>query len=108
MKVACGVDIVHIPSVAKMLGRDELLKKFFHLSEVKNATAEHLAGFIAAKEAFFKALGIPPKFLEVQINTQQSGRPELIVSQEFKKFKNVDVSISHDKDYAIAFVIIEL
>ena len=107
MNIACGVDIVYIPNIAKMEGKHALLQKFFHQNEIGNATAEHLAGLIAAKEAFFKALRTSPKFLEIQIKHKDSGKPEFIVSPEFKKFTSVDVSISHDKDYAIAFVILE-
>lgn len=108
MKISCGVDIVFIPNITKLLKDDNLLSKFFHSQELGNATPEHLAGLIAAKEAFFKALGIPPKFLEIQIKHKESGKPELIISPEFRKFKEADVSISHDNEYAIAFVVLEL
>ncbi len=108
MNMRCGVDIIYIPGISKMQNDDDLLRKFFHSEELQNSTLEHMAGVVAAKEAFFKALGTPPKFLEVQIKHQESGKPELVVSPEFKKYKSVDVSISHDGDYAIAFVILEL
>ncbi len=104
----CGVDIIYIPGIAKIRNDASLLEKFFHTNEIENPTPEHLAGLIAAKEAFFKALGRPPKFLEIQIRHKESGKPEIIVSPEFKKYKSIDVSISHDGDYAIAFVILEV
>lgn len=107
MAILCGVDIVYIPRIEKMLDNDIVLKKFFHQSELENPRPEHLAGIIAAKEAFFKALGIVPKFLDIQISYNKSGKPRLIVSSMFQKFTSYDVSISHDKDYAISFVVLQ-
>ena len=108
MNIACGVDIVYIPHIAKLLEDEDKLKRFFHPQEIGHATPEHLAGLIAAKEAFFKALGLPPKFLEMQITHKASGKPEIIVSPEFKSYISADLSISHDGDYAIAFIVLGL
>lgn len=107
MSILCGVDIVYIPRVEKILHNDIVLKKFFHQAELGNFQPEHLAGVIAAKEAFFKALGIVPKFLDIEISYNKSGKPRLTVSSMFQKFRSYDVSISHDKDYAISFVVLQ-
>jgi phosphopantetheine--protein transferase-like protein len=107
MAILCGTDIVHIPKVEGMLGNDAVLRRFFHASELSRSDAEHLAGILAAKEAFFKALGVLPRFQEVELLYEPSGRPKLVVSPEFKKFDSCDVSISHEKDYAIAMVVLE-
>ena len=106
MVVICGVDIVYIPKIRKMIGNDALLKKFFHHKEL-SPDAQHLAGIIAAKEAFFKALGMVPKFDAIEIIYEASGRPKIKPALEFKSYKSCDVSISHDKDYAIALVVME-
>lgn len=108
---ACGIDIVYIPGLKKILKNEQAMKKFFHSEEITENTnedvrIEHLAGVLAAKEAFFKALGVVPKFLEVRVGYESSGRPKLIVSPQWQKFNESDVSISHDKDYAVAVVVL--
>lgn len=108
MSLACGSDIVYIPNIQKMTNNPELLKKFFHQSELENTKPEHLAGVLAAKEAFFKALGIIPKFTEIQVTYETSGKPQLSVSPQLQTYKSADISISHDNDYAVAFVVLEL
>lgn len=107
MAVACGVDIIYIPDIQNILNDEQKLKKFFDASELTTTTAEHLAGIIAAKEAFFKAIGQIPRFREVQIAYEKSNKPRLVVSPELQQYESSDVSISHDKDYAIAFVVLE-
>jgi holo-[acyl-carrier protein] synthase len=106
MSLACGVDIIYIPDIQKILRDEVMLDKFFDPTEIHPATAEHLAGVIAAKEAFFKALGLIPKFRDVKITYEKSGKPKLLTSLS-QTFTSSDVSISHDKDYAIAFVVLE-
>ena len=102
MPLRCGIDIVHIRKIERL--SPQSLSKFFSPGEVKGS-AEHLAGVIAAKEAFFKALGIPPRFLEVEVIYEKSGRPKLKLSPELKA--KCDVSISHDGEYAVAVVVME-
>lgn len=104
MAILTGIDLVYIQDVKKMLGNDKLLRNFFHQSELQS-DAQHLAGIIAAKEAFFKALGIVPKFLEIEIAYDPSGRPKIKASPQLKKYKSCDVSISHERNYAVAVVV---
>jgi phosphopantetheine--protein transferase-like protein len=76
---------------------------------------EFFAGRFAAKEAFFKALGIGifNQYLEqVEIVNTPEGKPEIIVSPQLKECHLKDVqhillSISHDGDYAVAVVLLE-
>lgn len=106
MSICTGIDMVYVPAVRKMLGNDRTLSRFFHQSELKN-DAQHMAGIIAAKEAFFKALGIVPKFLEIEIAYDPSGRPKIKASPQLKKYKSCDLSISHERNYAVAVVVME-
>lgn len=106
MPVLCGTDIVYIPKVKKLMRNENFLKKIFHKSEL-SPDADHLAGVIAAKEAFFKALGRMPMFREIEIIYETSGRPEIKLSPEFSHLRSCDVSISHDNEYAIAVVLVE-
>ncbi len=108
MTVLCGVDIVYIPGIQKILKDEMTMKKIFDPSELTTTTSEHLAGIIAAKEAFFKALGKVPHFRDVQIAYEKSHKPRLVVAPKLQTYRTCDVSISHDKDYAIAFVVLEI
>ena len=105
MVVLCGTDIVHISKIREKLNDDNLLKRFFHQSEL-TSDPNHLAGIIAAKEAFFKALGKIPKFLDIKISYEKSGRPFIVLPPNMK-LASCDVSISHDGDYAVAVVLLE-
>lgn len=107
MKIRTGVDIVHIPRFERLMGNEGFIKKTFHASECRNYKAEHIAGVFAAKEAFFKAIGKRPDWLKVEVKNQKTGRPMLIISDELKekrRIEDIDLSISHDKDYAIASI----
>jgi len=104
-----GVDIVYIPKLAKKLENEAFIKKVFHSSELCDSK-ESLAGRFAAKEAFFKAIGKKVDWLDIEVEKCKAGKPSLRISNEIKsknKIEAVDVSISHENEYAMAAVIIK-
>lgn len=105
-----GADLVRIPRVARLLENEEAVGRFLAPDEIARGDAAHVAGCIAAKEALFKALGIaPPRWREVGVRSAGNGRPVLELSPELAALiQSCDVSISHDGDYAVAFVILSL
>lgn len=98
---------------------DEGYSRIFTDNEIKYAKSfenslERFCGFFCAKEAFVKALdddGIVYK--EIEILHTDSGKPYINRTKfiDFilrEKHKNqIDVSISHCKEYAVAIVLIE-
>ncbi len=100
-----GIDIVHIPKMQRLLADDKFIERVFHGDERKPFTAEHLAGIFAAKEAFFKALGRNPVWLSLHVKGKI---PVINYSPELGPIKNTSISISHDNEYAIAHVLVEL
>lgn len=97
-----GVDIVEIKRidfsiVDKVLSLEEK-NLFERMSDIRKK--EFLAGRFAIKEALYKA-GIKEKFslLNIKYNPDNS----VFLSG----FNNVKISISHEKEYAIGFVIVE-
>ena len=121
-----GTDIINIKRIKKALRKNNQIfkKRIFTTSEIKmcenraNKT-ECFAKRFAAKEALFKAVGLPKKlqFNDVQITNTQSGTPKFIIKgtslKNLKKlFKNrkfkIHLSLSDDKPWAIATVIIFL
>ena len=98
MKV--GIDIVHI---SRFNNIDDLaLKKIFHPSELKNKEPLHLAGLFAVKECC-KKIFQNSDWLDFEIKKRRNGKPIIHTKYNFQG----DVSISHDKEYAIAIVIAE-
>ena len=116
-----GVDIVSIDRIEKSLEKESFLKRVYGQKEIALFAAEtkirtnSLAANFAAKEAFSKAMGTGVRgfdFDEVQILRDNLGAPyfefcgrakELVESKKL----NCKVSLSHEKDKAIAFVVIE-
>jgi holo-[acyl-carrier protein] synthase len=104
-----GVDIVDIARITAAVEKhgDKFLEKVFTENEIayakgKRHMGETLAGRFAAKEAFIKAQGrgIPWKEIEV---CRDGNRP--FITYEGKRYNGV--SISHERAYAIAMVVIE-
>ncbi|WP_279159757.1 holo-ACP synthase [Thomasclavelia cocleata] len=65
---------------------------------------EFLGGRFAGKEAFFKAVGIEKglnSFQDIEILNDINGKPYLNYSKSF-------ISLAHENNYAIAYVIIEV
>lgn len=71
----------------------------------------------AAKEAVFKALNIQGDhhiiLNEIEVLSKESGQPYIVLNGRLKKIAieknigNIQISISYDTDYFIAFVVIE-
>ncbi|MBM3232351.1 holo-[acyl-carrier-protein] synthase [Candidatus Pacearchaeota archaeon] len=112
MKTKIGIDIVYIPRFKALMQNKSFINKVFHASEIQDYRPEHLAGIFAAKEAFFKSLDKKTlDWLAVEIKNKKNKKPKLLVSSELRnkaKIKDIDLSISHDKDYAIASVMVLL
>ena len=112
-----GTDIVKVERIKKLFNDsgDKFLNKIYTKNEIKYCNSNskphiHLSGKYAAKEAVKKALlsseivkNISMKDIEVLNNSDKS---PYIILNNFKDIK-CNISISHDGDYAIAFVIID-
>lgn len=110
-KILTGIDIVYIPGFKESLskGGDAFINRVFCGEEVLVVNPESLAGIWAAKEAFFKASGEHLQLYEVEVRKTTEGRPYLHIPDPInKKYQSLDISISHDHDYAIAICILEL
>jgi phosphopantetheine--protein transferase-like protein len=98
-----GTDIVFLPEFSKKLKTETLLNKLFTSSEMSiHKSDESLAGVFAAKEAVMKACGKTLNWHEIEVLKKENGQPYITSIHA----TNVDVSISHSGEYAIAFVII--
>ena len=116
-----GTDISEVKRFQKWVDNSNIYKRFFNEKELMNsgsdnARCQHYAARFAAKEAFSKALGTGLVFelKDVYITNDDLGKPELNVEGKAAdilkdKFGNckLHISLSHEKEYAVAFVIIE-
>ena len=113
--ISIGTDIIKIDRIKKLIENKKFLNKIFSNKEIHycNSHAQsyiHFSGKYAVKEAVKKALlsnkiieSISMKEIEVLNNPDKSPYITLNNLNDIK----CNVSISHDGDYAIAFVIIE-
>jgi len=118
-----GVDIIDIPRIKKMVEDDSrFIEKIFSASETaycnEKARKEiHFAARFAAKEAFFKAIGTGWRYgmswQDISVENDELGKPGIVLSGKtldfFKEkgFQSIQLSISHTKENAVAFVVIE-
>lgn len=103
-----GIDIVDIARISGILERhgERFLGKVFTPREIsyvlsrKKSMEQALAGRFAAKEAFMKASGRRLAFTDIEV-LSQAGRPFIM----FHGNRYDEVSISHEKSYAVSVVI---
>ncbi len=127
MRIAgIGVDLVHVPSFADQLAQPGTRFGSAFLpgerSDARSRTsdaARHLAARWAAKEAVIKAwsasiYGEAPVMGEdvhalIEVVSDAWGRPRIRLHGEVAKHlagQSLEISFSHDGDYAIAYVIL--
>ncbi|MBI4089727.1 MAG: 4'-phosphopantetheinyl transferase superfamily protein [Candidatus Levybacteria bacterium] len=100
-----GIDLVYLPEFETKMKNFPLARIFLSDELSQNKTLESLAGVFAAKEAFFKAIGKKEGWLDVWIEKNKDGKPQLY-STLIKNNEKVEISISHAGDYAVAVVTI--
>lgn len=113
MSLKVGCDIISIGRFEQSTknGGQEFLHRIFSASELANSPKiETLAGMFAAKEAVIKALGEALKlkagdWKKIVIMKKSHGRPEVQLHEFNDKILSRDISISHDKEYAMAVAV---
>ena len=108
-----GVDIENISRIQNLyIKKSRLLEKMFNQTEweyakTKANPSQTLTGIWCAKEAVVKAIfSIDPIFIkEITILYKESGEPFAEVNSKIVNSTNINISISHSKDYATAVAI---
>ncbi|HAP43120.1 MAG: holo-[acyl-carrier-protein] synthase [Spirochaetes bacterium GWD1_61_31] len=125
-----GVDIVQVNRMRGWLADRALMERFFcareleRLGEGAERRAQSLAARFAAKEAFGKALGTGLRgfaLRDVWVENNASGRPFLRLAGRAaarlaalgdepggRAQPVIQLSLSHERDYAVAMVVIEV
>lgn len=101
-----GIDLVDIGELEKkMADNPKIIEKMLSLDETREWRLEKLAGKIAAKEAIQKTGYIKTgEWLEIQILNKEDGEP-YVVDKTGKKLDNLQVSVSHTKNLAVAVAV---
>lgn len=121
MILGIGTDIIEIERINRAINNTPMfLEKIFtkrELEELNRSTlrVESVAGNFAVKEAVSKAVGTGMRgftFTDIEVFRDELGKPIVQVSDKIKDIINVDnyifnVSISHNRTCAIAFVVLE-
>ena len=121
-----GTDIVDISRIKKIFNNNKKFKKrVFSLKEIKycESKTDKIASYskrFAAKEAFAKSIGTGFRnnlnFKDISITNNKAGKPSFLINEKLKKiikkhFKTLSVnfflSISDEKKYSVAFVILQ-
>lgn len=106
-----GTDIVYIPKLKKIIdATPTFVNKVYTSKEVDIANKikepyNFYATRFAAKEAIIKATDGKYDFKEIEILKKEDGSPSPIIL--INNDINIELSLSYDNDYAIAFCIIK-
>jgi phosphopantetheine--protein transferase-like protein len=107
MSIQCGVDLILNSRLKNNLEKDKFLEKVFHASELVNKNK--LIGIFALKEATMKALGEKLDWKDIEVNYNNQGKPQIILSNDVKPkgISCIEASVSHDGEYTIGIVVVE-
>ena len=120
MEITCGTDIIEISRIKESIEtqKEKFLNKIYTEKEIeyceskKNQKYQHYAARFSAKEALFKAISkyLDDKYYlswkDIEIINDKNGRPEIKLLKQVEGIKQIDISISHCKEYATANVVI--
>lgn len=111
MKFKTGIDIVNVNRFRDVEYSQnlEFYSKIFDAVEIKYCLTFKdpypvFAGKFAVKEAIRKGLGKSISFLEIHTRHGDDGEPK--IEGDFVKIYDIEISISHEKNYAVAIVIL--
>ena len=120
-----GVDVIQNKRIKILVNNKKFIKRTFGNNEIKFSKkiidkTNYFAKRFAAKEAFAKSLGIGFRnnlnLKDIEILNDKIGKPYYLISKKInqiinKRFKvkkyNLFLSISDEKDYSVAFTILQ-
>lgn len=115
--IHCGVDIIEIDRIQKSMENPKFLGRWFTKEEQKffagkKQRVQTVAANFAAKEAFSKALGTGIRnfaMRDIEVLRDELGKPYINLYGKLAEVKDkyiIDISLSHNKTQAIAFVVL--
>lgn len=122
MNITVGNDIIEVNRIKqsiedlgnKFLNRVYTDKEIKYCENTKEMKYQHYAARFAAKEAIFKAISplLEDKYSinwrNIEILNNEQGRPYVnVLSVDMPKV-NIDISLSHVKEYAVATAVVKM
>ena len=107
-----GIDIVRIERIRELYMRfgNRFLTNILSDNEIisigKSPDMQHLAGIFAAKEAIIKSLDININYPSIEIY-KYLNKPTVKIDLNSCDERKIKISISHEKEYAVAVAIVE-
>lgn len=121
MKIKCGTDIIEIERIKKAIIENENFtikiyteKEIEYCESKKKAKYQHYAARFAAKEAVFKAISeelnnkYDIEWKDIEIQNKANGMPVVFLKRKIEKIQDIEISLSHCKEYAVANVIVQI
>ena len=120
-----GVDIVHNKRINNLIKDKNFINRTFGINEIINSKkilnkTNYFAKRFAAKESLVKAIGSGFRdginFKDIEISNNKLGKPSYLINKKIRNFlkKKMNLnkfelflSISDEKEYSIAFTIIQ-
>lgn len=122
MIIGVGCDLIEIARIARAIEREAFVQRVFASEEIaycqshgKQAAASFAARF-AAKEAVLKALGTGLRggeLMEIVVTNDALGKPCVQLFGYHRRLaeqlgvKRINISLSHGRETAIAYVVME-
>ena len=120
MKIRTGIDIIEIERIkqsieethGKFCERVYTQKEIEYCESKKIQKYQHYAARFAAKEAVLKAISqlLDSKYdiewKEIEVLNDEEGRPFVNLLKKDIPVNDIDISISHCKNYAVASVVV--
>lgn len=115
MKITCGTDIIEVSRIENAIVKhgNKFLKEIFTDSEIEYCNNkvnkyQHYAARFAAKEATFKAISellnnkYDIKWTDIEIKHNENQKPIVNFLKKIERIEQIDISLSHVKEYAVA------
>lgn len=117
MKISCGTDIIEIKRIKDSIERvgKKFLDTIYTESEIeyceskKTQKYQHYAARFSAKEAIFKAISTKIdkySWQDFEVLNDEKGKPKVFLKTKIEEIEDIDISISHCKEYAVATVVV--
>lgn len=123
MIIGTGIDLIKNQRIKKLINKydNHFLNKIYTEEEIKYCQSKKkafvsFAARFAAKEALLKALGTGLRnnsWHDIEVINNKLGKPKIKLSGKTKKqagalkVKSIFLSISHEKEYSVAQIILE-
>lgn len=115
MKILIGTDIVEVERIKDNLEKNEsrFLDRIYTKKEIEYCESKKVQKYqsyavrFAAKEAIYKALSDyineDYSWKDFEILNDEKGRPKVYLHLDIKNIEEIDISLSHCKEYAVAY-----